>query len=172
MACAVGAFGQTIYNVWAINGSADRAQIYDHPAHDWFVRDIEPSVLVDPPATQVRPWWQPHSLDVEPVEEAALAGWPFRGELPYSSDWLEARDPDGQRWLLLHGLFTSREEREEASPANIAFRRSTFVRVSSIIVRHEHVRKVCTQLDNARLSDPTDHNTIDWADEPFFCEYP
>ncbi len=121
MARAVAASGQVIRNVWVIEEWPDRAQIYNHPAHDWFVRDIEPSVLVDPPAEQVKPWWQSHSLDVEPVEEADLAGWPFQCEPLYSSDWLEACDPDGQNWLLLYGLFTSDERREEAIPPIFRF---------------------------------------------------
>jgi hypothetical protein len=89
-------------HVWTIQEWPERAEIYDHPAHDWFVRDIEPSVLVDPPAGKVDPWWQAHSLVIEPVEDADLVGWPFRGEEPTDSSWLEACDPDGQRWLLLY----------------------------------------------------------------------
>jgi hypothetical protein len=56
------------YNVWAIEEWRDRAKIYDHPAHDWFVQDIEPSVVVDPPAEEGIPWWRVHSLEVEGSE--------------------------------------------------------------------------------------------------------
>ena len=159
-------------NVWAIEEWPDRAQIYDHPAHDWFVRDIEPSVLVDPPEEVVSPWWQAHSLAVEPVEDAELQTWPFRGDPPNSSDWLDARDPQGRDWLPLYGLFTSSERREEATPDVIGLRRQAFARVSSILVKSEHVDEAMKRLGGVCLSDPTDHDTVDWIDGPFLCEYP
>jgi hypothetical protein len=159
-------------NVWAIEEWPDRAQIYDHPAYDWFVRDIEPSILVDPPVEEPTPWWQAHSLGIEAFEDADLAGWPFLGQPPHSSDWLEAYDAGGQYWLLLHGLFSSRERREESSPAVIAVQRQAFVRVSSIIVKSEDADEAMKRLEGARLSDPTDHGPIDWTDGPFLCEYP
>ena len=141
-------------NVWAIEEWPDRAQIYDHPAYDWFVRDIEPSVLVDPPAEEVSPWWQAHSMQVEPIEDAGVKAWPFRGDPPNSPDWLDARDLEGRDWLLLYGLFSSDERREEATPAVIGLRRQAFVRVSSIIVKRQDVKELWNGSDGTRLSDP------------------
>ena len=46
------------------------------------------------------------------------------------------------------------------------------MRVSSIIVKSEHVDEVMKRLEGVRLSDPTDHDTVDWIDGPFLCEYP
>ena len=159
-------------NVWAIEEWPDRAQIYDHPAYDWFVRDIEPSILADPAAQEASPWWQACSLEMEQVEDADVRAWPFRGEPPNSPDWLDATDATGQRWLLLYGLFSSDERREEATPTVIGLRRQMFVRVSSIIVKRQDVEAALQRLRGTRLSDPSDHGAVDWTDGPFLCEYP
>ena len=47
-------------NVWVIGWMAsERAMVYDHPATDWFVRDVEPSLLTDPAQRQGgEHWWQ------------------------------------------------------------------------------------------------------------------
>lgn len=159
-------------NVWTIGSWSERALVYDHPAHDWFVRDVEPSVLTDHPAEEGSPWWQRHSLPMEPLGDMDLAAWPFRSEAPNSPDWLQARASDGREWLLLYGLFTVRERRDGASVSKIGIVRHTFVRVSSIIVTRADVEVVFEKLKGQQLSDPSDHDAVDWTDGPFLCEYP
>lgn len=159
-------------NVWAIGDSPKRAMVYSHPA-DWLVRDIEPSFLTDPksPLNEIR-WWQAVSLKLEPIQDALLPTWPFQEEPPNRSDWMDVVAPDGTPWLLLYGFFNVREDWTKKSSGLIPFRRDTFVRVSTILIEAPAVEATISKLKGRRLADPTGHDTIDWTDGPFLCEYP
>ncbi len=160
-------------NVWVIGGWPERSMIYDHPATDWFLRDVEPSLLIDPdPPREEKCWWQVFSLDLSPIADECLPMWPFEEEPPYSSEWMEIFAPDGSSWLLLYGFFDNRDARDSRDSIDISYRRSIFVRVSTILVGRDDIEHVVTKLKDCRLSDPSGHETIDWTDGPFLCEYP
>jgi hypothetical protein len=160
-------------NVWAIGKWPKRAMIYDHPATDWFVRDIEPSILIDSVEKRKEEnWWQMLSLKMEPIETDDLRSWPFQKEPPYTSDWMDIISPDGIPWLLLYGFFISREDRTKKDLSLISFKRKIFIRVSTILVKTDAVEATISKLKNSKLADPSGHETINWTDGPFLCEYP
>jgi hypothetical protein len=160
-------------NVWTIDKWPERAMTYDHPATDWFVRDIEPSILHDPPQQQENKcWWKKLPLGLDLVEDKNLRTWPFVEEPPNIPDWMDVVDTTGTPWLLLYGLFSSREERPDKDLATLAFRRHTFVRISTILVKSGEVKTVINKLRGYRLSDPSGHECPSWTDGPFLCEYP
>jgi hypothetical protein len=160
-------------NVWVIGGWPGRAIVYDHPATDWFVRDIELSLLTDPPQRQGEEhWWQALLLKLGPIEDQNLRTWPFQEDPPNVPDWMELVSPDGLPWLLLYGFFMAQERRAREDISLIAWKRHTFLRVSTILLEAEAVEAAITKLQGCRLADPTGHETIDWTDGPFLCEYP
>jgi len=160
-------------NLWVIGGWPERAMIYDHPATDWFVRDIEPSLLTDPAQRQDEErWWQGIPLKLEPIEDNSLRTWPFQDEPSDTSHWMDVIAPDGTPWLLLYGFFILRDYRTEKEFSLISFRRDIFVRVSTILVEIDAVEAAISKLKGCRLADPSGHETIDWTDGPFLCEYP
>lgn len=160
-------------NVWAIERWPERATVYDHPANDWFVRDVEPSILTDPkPSKSEEYWWQKLLLELAPIEDNRLRTWPFEEEPPYSSEWLDVIAPDETPWLLLYGFFSGKEGREEKDVSSIGFRRNVFVRITTILVESKAVESTMAKLKDRRLADPTGHDAIDWIDGPFLCEYP
>lgn len=160
-------------NVWVVGGWPERAMQYDHPARDWFVRDVEPSIVsTEDQQEATGPWFQKHDLKMGPLKGDELQDWPFSQPPPNNADWMDVIDPNGRPWLVLYGLFNSRESREDKSFSPIAFRRDIFVRVSTILVEASKVNDVMRKLQGSRLSDPSGHETIDWTDGPFLCEYP
>ena len=160
-------------NVWVIGGWSKRAIVYDHPTTDWFVRDIEPSLLTDPEQQQGEEhWWQAMPLKLEPIEDENLRAWPFQEDAPNVPDWMDVVSPDGRPWLLLYAFFSVRENRAKEDINLIPWKRDTFVRVSTILLETEAVDAVITKLRDCRLADPTGHETIEWTDGPFLCEYP
>lgn len=160
-------------NVWAIGRWPERAMAYDHPATDWFVRDVEPSLLTDPAQPQGEEyWWQALSLKLNPIEDESLRTWPFQEDPPNVPDWMDVVRPDGIPWLLLYGFFMVQERRAREDISLIAWKRDTFVRVSTILLEAESVDAAITKLKGCRLADPSGHETIDWTDGPFLCEYP
>ena len=160
-------------NVWATGGWPERAMMYDHPATDWFVRDIEPSLLTDPVQRQDKEsWWQALPLKLDPIEDDSLRTWPFQDEPPNTSDWMDVVAPNGIPWLLLYGFFVVREDRAKKDVSLFSFRRDIFVRVSTILVETDAVDAAISKLKGCRLADPSGHETIDWTDGPFLCEYP
>ena len=160
-------------NVWEVGRWPERAMIYDHPATDWFVRDVEPSLLLDPvkPLKQ-KYWWQALPLTMEPIVDERVRNWPFQGDPPNQPFWMNVSAPDGRPWVLLYGFFSSDERRSKENIALIAFRRSIFVRISTILVDSGSAHFVIAHLKGKRLADPSGHETIDWTDGPFLCEYP
>jgi len=160
-------------NVWTLDKWPEQAVQYDHPATDWFVRDVEPSILADLPEQQnaIR-WWQKHSLELEPIERSKLRNWPFRETPPNVPDWVDVISPDGTPWLLLYGLFGTREKRTDNDAAALSLERHMFVRVSTILVDSLEVDSVMKKLKGCRLSDPSGHECLRWTDGPFLCEYP
>lgn len=160
-------------NVWSIGKWPERAIIYDHPATGWFVRDVEPSILTDPardPDKQF--WWQAVPLKLAPIGDNGLRTWPFETEPPTVSTWMDVIAPDGTPWLLLYGFFDVRERWEKENIVSHSFKRDTFVRVSTILVRSDEVKAAMTVLKGKRLADPSEQDAIDWTDGPFLCEYP
>lgn len=160
-------------NVWTRDKWPEQAVLYDHPATDWFVRDIEPSILSDLSEQQnaIR-WWQKYSLELEPIERSQLRNWPFSENPPNIPDWLDVISPDGTPWLLLYGLFSRREKRTDNDAAALSLERQMFVRVSTILVDSREVDFVMKKLKGCRLSDPSGHESLRWTDGPFLCEYP
>lgn len=160
-------------NMWATGGWPKKAMLYDNPSVDWFVRDIEPSFLAAPTqqADEER-WWQAIPLKLEPIDDQDLRTWPFQGEPPNTSEWIDVVGPDGKQWLLLYGLFHNTEKRANKDVSPISFRRKIFVRVSTILVPANTVKATRSKLKGRRLADPSGHETIDWTDGPFLCEYP
>lgn len=159
-------------NVWAIGGWPKRAMLYDNPSADWFVRDIEPSFVAEPAQhTDEERWWQAMPLKLEPIDDKDLRAWPFQGEPPYTSDWLDVIGSDGKQWLLLYGLFSNTEKREK-DVGLFTLRRKIFVRITTILVPSNIVKATIVKLKGCRLADPSGHETIDWTDGPFLCEYP
>jgi hypothetical protein len=69
-------------------------------------------------------------------------------------------------------LFQCPRRLEKKSIGLIPFRRDTFVRVSTILIEAHVIKEAISQLRGRRLADPTGHDTIDWTDGPFLCEYP
>jgi hypothetical protein len=160
-------------NVWSIGRWPERAMTYDHPATDWFVRDVEPSILRDPVQRQdEKHWWQALPLKMDPIDDDGLRSWPFKGEPPNRSNWMDVVAPDGTPWLLLYGFFIEREYAAKEEVRSIAFRRDIFVRVTTILVDAESVGTTISKLKGCRLADPSGHETQDWTDGPFLCEYP
>lgn len=160
-------------NVWTRDKWPERALIYDHPATDWFVRDIEPSILTDPPTSQESLcWWQKFSLEHDPIERNQLRSWPFSAPPLNVPDWMDTVSPDGTPWLLLYGLFSNREKRTDNDSAALSLERQTFVRISTILVDSHHADSAMKKLKGCRLSDPSGHECLRWTDGPFLCEYP
>ena len=160
-------------NVWAIGGWSGRAVAYDHPTTDWFVRDVEPSLLTDLAQPQGEEhWWQALSLKLNPIEDESLRTWPFQEDPPNVSDWMDVVSPEGIPWLLLYAFFIVQENRAKEDINLISWKRDTFVRVSTILLEAKAVDAAITNLQGCRLADPSGHETIDWTDGPFLCEYP
>ena len=160
-------------NVWAVARWPELAMIYDHPATDWFVRDVEPSLLFDPiKSIDQKYWWQALPLIMEPIADESVRNWPLQGDPPNRPDWMNVSAPDGKPWLLLYGFFRTDERRAKDDIAFIAFRRSFFVRISTILVESASADSAIARLKGNRLADPSGHETIDWTDGPFLCEYP
>jgi hypothetical protein len=160
-------------NVWAIARWPERAMIYDHPATDWFLRDVEPSLLFDPmKSIDQNYWWQAVPLIMEHVPDENVRNWPFERDPPNQPDWMNVSAPNGKPWLLLYGLFSIDERRAKEDIAFISFRRSIFVRISTILVESGSADSATALLKGKRLADPSGHETIDWTDGPFLCEYP
>ena len=159
-------------NVWAIGGSPQTARLYDHPATDWFVRDIEPSLLTDPEKkVNTQNWWQKVRLKLEPIEDNNLRTWPFEIEPPYTSSWIDVLSHNGVSWLLLNGMFDVDEERENKDFSMIYTRRNIIVRVSTILVKND-ADFVISKLKGGRLASSAELETLEWIDGPFLCEYP
>lgn len=160
-------------NVWTLDKWPEQAMQYDHPATDWFVRDVEPSILIDINDQQTtNHWWQKLALELEPVEPSQLRNWPFSENPPNVPDWLDVISPDGTPWLLLYGLFSNREKRTDNDTAALSLERQIFVRVSTILVKSTEVDSVMKKMKGCRLSDPSGHECLRWTDGPFLCEYP
>lgn len=160
-------------NVWTLGKWPEQAMQYDHPATDWFVRDVEPSILIDINDQQnINHWWQKLALELEPVDPGQLRNWPFSENPPNVPDWLDVISPDGTPWLLLYGLFSNREKRTDSDTATLSLERQIFVRVSTILVKSTEVDSVMKKMKGCRLSDPSGHECLRWTDGPFLCEYP
>jgi hypothetical protein len=160
-------------NVWVIGGWPNEARVYDHPATDWFVRNVEPSLLGDPKTSfGGSNWWQNVPLSLESIDDDQLRSWPFSNRLPYTTAWLDVTMPDGARGFLLYGFFNSNEERNKESIRAITLKRDIFVRVSTILVDADQANNVIAKLQGCRLADPNGHENIEWPDGPFLCEYP
>ena len=65
-------------------------------------------------------------------------------------------------------LFHGSRKRAEEHINLIAWKRDTFVRVSTVLLETEAVETAITKFQGCRLADPTGHETIDWTDRPFF----
>ncbi|WP_454060861.1 hypothetical protein [Candidatus Nitrospira salsa] len=160
-------------NVWTIGGWPERAKRYDHPAEGWFVRDVEPSFLLDPkPLNNNNPWWPVKPLELHPVSDECLSTWPSTVNPPNTSDWLNVVSESEIPWILLHGFFRVREERKESEVIDISSRREIFVRVSTILVQKDAVCRSMSQLHKTQLSDSTGLDPMDRTDGPYLCEYP
>lgn len=158
-------------NVWSIKNYPDEATVYDHPADNWFVRDIEPSFLVDKLEVKIeKPWWLNGARPLEPFL-GEVSEWPFSEKPPNGSDWLNVTDPQGRKWLLLYSLWSQREARE-GKKVSISTVRDVFVRISTIIVESKEADAVVEKLRNRRLADPSGHENIEWTDGPYLFEYP
>jgi|GEM_PF-588119 len=162
-------------NVWSIGKWPDRAIIYDHPAEGWFIRDVEPSILVDPVRDKNKNkqfWWQAMPLELEPIEDNCIRTWPFEKAPPNLPDWMDISAPDGTPWLLLYGFFDVRERWAKKNIVSNPFKRDIFVRISTLIVKSDDVESAMTALKGKRLADPSGHDAVNWTDGPFLCEYP
>jgi hypothetical protein len=159
-------------NVWIIERYPERAMPYDHPADDWFIRDVEPSLITTPiPVTTRGGWWQTTSLDLDPIDGDGIGAWPFQGEQLSTSDWIDVVDPDGRPWSLVYGMFNARENRGTTNTRLLAILRDVFVRVSTVIISSSDIEEAMTILRDERLADPSGHKTADLTDGPFLCEY-
>ncbi|MEN6488717.1 MAG: hypothetical protein ABFD66_07525 [Smithella sp.] len=160
-------------NVWSIEKWPDRAIIYDHPAEGWFIRDVEPSILVDPVKDKDKQfWWQAMSLELEPIEDKCIRTWPFEKAPPNLPDWMDVTASDGTQWLLLYGFFDVRERWAKGNIVSHSFKRDIFVRISTLLVKSNDVDSTITALKGKRLADPSGHDPVNWTDGPFLCEYP
>jgi len=160
-------------NVWTIGGWPERAKTYDHPAEGWFVRDVEPSFLDDPkPLNNNHLWWPVKTLELKPVPDECLSTWPSTVDPPKTSDWITVISESDIQWILLHGYFSVREERERSEILDVSSRREISVQVSTILVEKDAVRRSMSQLYKTQLSDSTRYDPIDRTDGPYLCEYP
>ena len=159
-------------NVWAIGGWPEKAMVYDHPASHWFLRDVEPTLLMSPVDHELNStWWQVVPLVLDPIDNNDIGEWPFQDEPPSESDWLDVIAPDGRPWTLLYGIFSIHEDRNNAESVELARLRDSFVRITTIVIPSKHVKTVITLLQDMRLADPSDHDIEDITDGPFLCEY-
>ena len=155
-------------NVWEVQDYPTRACVYDHPATDWFLRSVEPSILKDPhkkPCNEQ--WWRTINLSLEPIAHDDLRTWPFRDKDLARTEFLESIDDSGKKWLVLYG-FEHKTEESITKPIG----RDAFVRITTILVDRDKASSFVKNLQNTQLADPSGHETIDWTDGAFLCEYP
>jgi len=162
-------------NVWMIKQWPDEAFVYGHSCHTDFVRDIEPTILKpasvsnhDHPVM----WWFRGSINYQAESDEAAARWPFENsELLNRPELIEVKNSEREDWLVLSSFYHS-DERLSREYRDIPFRRTAFVRISSIIIRPEDVGRLVNGIKGKRLTDPTHWNPREAIDGPFYLEYP
>jgi len=163
-------------NVWLSERWREKAYRYDHACQTSFVRYIEPTILESPKdpikADKYDQWWFPRKITFQPESDEMVARWPFEDrDFINNADLIDVQDGDGHDWLALSSFYSA-DERFVNSDVLLSFRRSAFVRVSSIIVRTEDAQRIINTLKNKRLTDPTDWEPAEITDGPYYLEFP
>lgn len=160
-------------NYWVIRDYPMQAVHYDHPANDWFVRNVEPSCIQPSRTPHVLEDWElPVALDMPRAKGESLMDWPFEVEELAGADSLLAKDGSGHEWLVLYSFesLSEKHSTEENRLHNI--KQSSFLRMSAVVVDREDTARALRILNDQRLADPSGHETLDWTDGAFLAEYP
>lgn len=166
-------------NFWLDDGYDSLPYKYSYPTDIGFLRDIEPTLLMDeiehPVHTNSNYSWVFEPLiTLESIAEEELIEWPFRPvqkgfakNLPYRTD------NQGQRWLLLYEHQSQTEKYSGSRPVTEhSLRRQEFRILSSIFVKRNQITQIAEHIREKEKVSSVDWTYFSSIDDAYYYEIP